>query len=148
MHLHFFISLGTKNRWDKILSRVCFVILYYNCTRVIMKMLARASDQFEKFSCCCRQIWETGWELPRKNRLWFVVVVVCLFGWLGFIVLLGFFVSEAGSCEKSSLGLLKLRWGMGNRNKNRSSKIFLNFFYSFTSISSDFKKAQDAVFSP
>lgn len=50
----------------------------------------------------------------------------CLFGWIdGWmdgVYCLGFFVCEAGSCEKSLLGLFKLSWG--TEIKTEATKYF------------------------
>lgn len=71
-----------------------------------------ATDKFGKLSESF--LGKTGFD--------FFVVTVCLGGWLGFIVLWGFFVCEAGSCEKSSLGLSKLSWA--TEIKTEAAKYF------------------------
>lgn len=126
MPLHF-ISPGTKSRWDKILSMVCSGILYYNCSRVIRKMLAITSYQFGKFRCCYRQIWKTVWKLPRKNRLWFFCCY-CLFGWMDGWGLLscGVFCLWSWFLWKVIARTFKLSWG--TEIKTEATKYFWTFF--------------------
>lgn len=123
MPLHFLISPGTKSRWRKILSWDCSVIIElnwsWNCQQhpgTSLKGSAAATPE---------NLWKPSQE--NQTGIWGI-----------------FCFGEAGSCEviPSCFGI-----EVGNTEmKTAAAAKYFWTFYSLTSLSSDFKEVQDAVF--